>query len=164
MDEQRSGPPALVVIGDEILSGRTQDRNIAQVATWLNVQGIRLAEVRVVPDVEERIVEAVNALRGAHDYCFTTGGIGPTHDDITVDCGRRGAGVPVVVHPEARAILERYYADTRRADRGAAADGAGARGRRADPQPHVGRAGDQDRQYVHDGGRAAHHRGDARLR
>ena len=100
----------LAVIGDEILSGRTQDRNIAQVAAWLNVQGIRLAEVRVVPDIEDRIVEAVDALRGAYDYCFTTGGIGPTHDDITVDAVAKALGVPVVVHPEARAILERYYA------------------------------------------------------
>ena len=99
----------LAVIGDEILSGRTQDRNIAQVAAWLNVQGIRLAEVRVVPDVEERIVAAVNALREAHDYCFTTGGIGPTHDDITVDAIAKALGVPVVVHPEARSALERYY-------------------------------------------------------
>ena len=102
---------ALVVIGDEILSGRTQDRNIAQVASWLNVQGIRLAEVRVVPDVEARIVEAVRALREAHDYLFTTGGIGPTHDDITVDSVGAALGVPVIVHPEARAILEGYYAD-----------------------------------------------------
>ena len=102
---------ALVVIGDEILSGRTQDRNVAQIATWLNVQGIRLAEVRVVPDAEERIVEAVNALRPANDYLFTTGGIGPTHDDITVDSIAAALGVPVVVHPEARAILEHYYAD-----------------------------------------------------
>jgi molybdopterin-biosynthesis enzyme MoeA-like protein len=101
----------LAVIGDEILSGRTQDRNIAQVATWLNVQGIRLADVRVVPDIEERIVEAVNALRIPYDYCFTTGGIGPTHDDITVDAAAKALGVPVVVHPEARAILERYYTD-----------------------------------------------------
>jgi len=99
----------LVVIGDEILSGRTQDRNIAQVATWLNVQGIRLSEVRVVPDVEERIVAAVNALRAGHDYCFTTGGIGPTHDDITVDAVANALGVPVIIHPEARAALERYY-------------------------------------------------------
>ena len=75
----------LVVIGDEILSGRTHDKNIAQIASWLQVQGIRLSEVRVVPDVVERIVEAVNALREAYDYLFTTGGIGPTHDDITVD-------------------------------------------------------------------------------
>jgi molybdenum cofactor synthesis domain-containing protein len=99
------------VIGDEILSGRTQDRNIAQIATWLNVQGIRLAEVRVVPDIEERIIEAVNALRSTYDYCFTTGGIGPTHDDITVDAVAKALAVPVVVHPDARAILERYYAD-----------------------------------------------------
>jgi molybdenum cofactor synthesis domain-containing protein len=101
----------LAVIGDEILSGRTQDKNIAQVATWLNAQGIRLAEVRVVPDVEERIIKAIDALRSAYDYCFTTGGIGPTHDDITVDAVAKALGVPVVIHPAARAILERYYAD-----------------------------------------------------
>jgi len=101
----------LAIIGDEILSGRTQDRNINQVATWLNAQGIRLAEVRVVPDVEERIIDALEALRGAYDYCFTTGGIGPTHDDITVDAVAKALGVPVIVHPEARAILERYYAN-----------------------------------------------------
>jgi molybdenum cofactor synthesis domain-containing protein len=100
---------ALVVIGDEILSGRTHDKNIAQIATWLQVQGIRLAEVRVVPDVEDRIVEAVDALRARNDYLFTTGGIGPTHDDITVDAVARALGVPVVVHPQARAMLERYY-------------------------------------------------------
>ncbi|GAB5352920.1 competence/damage-inducible protein A [Qipengyuania sp. 483] len=101
----------LVVIGDEILSGRTHDKNIAQVASWLQVQGIRLSEVRVVPDVVERIVEAVNALRESYDYLFTTGGIGPTHDDITVDAVSQALGVPVIVHPEAHAILERYYAD-----------------------------------------------------
>lgn len=101
----------LVVIGDEILSGRTQDKNIAQVASWLQVQGIRLAEVRVIPDIEERIVEAVNALRSANDYLFTTGGIGPTHDDITVDAVAKALGVPVVIHDDARALLERYYAD-----------------------------------------------------
>jgi molybdenum cofactor synthesis domain-containing protein len=99
----------LAVIGDEILSGRTQDRNIAQVASWLNAQGIRLAEVRVVPDIEGRIIDAIDALRTAYDYCFTTGGIGPTHDDITVDAVAKALGVPVVIHPEARAILERYY-------------------------------------------------------
>ncbi|MFL6756848.1 MAG: competence/damage-inducible protein A [Sphingomicrobium sp.] len=101
----------LAVIGDEILSGRTQDKNIAQVATWLNAQGIRLAEVRVVPDIEERIIKAIDALRSAYDYCFTTGGIGPTHDDITVDAVAKALGVPVVIHPAARAILDRYYAD-----------------------------------------------------
>ena len=100
---------ALLVIGDEILSGRTHDKNIAQVASWLQVQGIRLSEVRVVPDVQERIVEAVNALREAYDYLFTTGGIGPTHDDITVDAIAAALGVPVVIHPQARAILEEYY-------------------------------------------------------
>jgi molybdenum cofactor synthesis domain-containing protein len=101
----------LVVIGDEILSGRTHDKNIAQVASWLQVQGIRLAEVRVVPDIEDRIVEAVNALRAANDYLFTTGGIGPTHDDITVDAVAKALGVEVVIHPTAHAILEKYYAD-----------------------------------------------------
>lgn len=101
----------LVVIGDEILSGRTHDKNIAQVASWLQVQGIRLSEVRVVPDIEERIVEAVNALRERNDYLFTTGGIGPTHDDITVDAVAKALGVGVVIHPTARAILEKYYAD-----------------------------------------------------
>ena len=101
----------LAIIGDEILSGRTQDRNIGQVATWLNAQGIRLAEVRVVPDLEDRIIAAINALRQAYDYVFTTGGIGPTHDDITVDAVAKALGVPVTVHPAARAILERYYAD-----------------------------------------------------
>ncbi|MEM6474812.1 MAG: molybdopterin-binding protein [Pseudomonadota bacterium] len=101
----------LVVIGDEILSGRTHDKNIAQVASWLQVQGIRLAEVRVVADEEDRIVEAVNALRAANDYLFTTGGIGPTHDDITVDAVAKALGVPVVIHDAARALLEKYYAD-----------------------------------------------------
>jgi len=109
MTPTRTWTAALLIIGDEILSGRTQDKNVAQIASWLNVQGIRLAEVRVVPDVEERIVSAVNALRAENDYLFTTGGIGPTHDDITVDAIAAALGVGVVVHPEARAILERYY-------------------------------------------------------
>ncbi|UYY59787.1 competence/damage-inducible protein A [Sphingomonas sp. S2-65] len=107
---ERIWTAALAVIGDEILSGRTQDKNVAQLASWLNVQGIRLAEVRIVPDVEGAIVEAVNALRARNDYLFTTGGIGPTHDDITVDAIAAALGVPVVVHPQARAALEDYYA------------------------------------------------------
>ena len=107
--EARTWTAALLVIGDEILSGRTQDKNVAQVANWLNRQGIRLAEVRIVPDDEARIADAVNVLRSGHDYLFTTGGIGPTHDDITVDSIARAFGVPVVVHPEARRILETYY-------------------------------------------------------
>ena len=108
---ERIWTAALLVIGDEILSGRTQDRNVAPIATWLNLQGIRLAEVRVVPDGIDRIAEAVNALRQRYDYLFTTGGIGPTHDDITVDAIARALGVPVIVHPKARAALEAYYAD-----------------------------------------------------
>lgn len=101
----------IAIIGDEILSGRTQDKNIAQIASWLNVQGIRLREVRVVPDIEDEIVASVNALRARYDYIFTTGGIGPTHDDITVDAIAKALGVGVIIHPEARATLERYYTD-----------------------------------------------------
>jgi molybdenum cofactor synthesis domain-containing protein len=107
---ERIWTAALAVIGDEILSGRTQDKNIAQLASWLNVQGIRLAEVRVVPDKTEAIVEAVNALRVRNDYLFTTGGIGPTHDDITVDAIAAALGLDVVYHPQAVATLEAYYA------------------------------------------------------
>jgi molybdenum cofactor synthesis domain-containing protein len=109
VESSRIYTAALVVIGDEILSGRTHDKNIAQVASWLGVQGIRLAEVRVVPDVTSAIVEAVNQLRARNDYLFTTGGIGPTHDDITVDAVAEALGVDVIVHPEARTILEGYY-------------------------------------------------------
>src|SRR3546814_9788665 len=85
MSDERIWTAAVLVIGDEILSGRTQDKNVSQIATWLDVQGIRLREVRIVPDVEAEIVDALNALRARTDYVFTTGGIGPTHDDITVD-------------------------------------------------------------------------------
>jgi molybdenum cofactor synthesis domain-containing protein len=111
MTSERIWTAGLVVIGDEILSGRTQDRNVAQIGQWLNLQGIRLAEVRVVPDDLGRIAAAVNALRAEHDYLFTTGGIGPTHDDITVDAIAAALGVPVVVHPRAREALEAYYAE-----------------------------------------------------
>jgi molybdenum cofactor synthesis domain-containing protein len=109
MTSERIWTAGLIVIGDEILSGRTQDRNVAQVATWLNLQGIRLAEVRVVADDMAVIGEAVTALRARNDYLFTTGGIGPTHDDITVDAIAAALGVPVIVHPKARAILEAWY-------------------------------------------------------
>jgi molybdenum cofactor synthesis domain-containing protein len=109
MSDERIWTAAVLVIGDEILSGRTQDKNIAQIATWLDAQGIRLREVRVVPDVEDEIVDALNAVRARYDYVFTTGGIGPTHDDITVDAVAKALGVGVIIHPEARAILERYY-------------------------------------------------------
>ena len=109
MAQDRIWTAGLLIIGDEILSGRVQDRNVAQIAGWLNLQGIRLAEVRMVPDVHDRIVAAVNALRARNDYLFTTGGIGPTHDDITVDAIAAALGVGVEVHPKARAALEAYY-------------------------------------------------------
>ncbi len=109
MADERIWTAALLVIGDEILSGRTEDRNVAQIGAWLNLQGIRLSEVRIVPDDIATIGAAVNALRTAHDYLFTTGGIGPTHDDITVDAIAAATGVEVEVHPRARAVLEAYY-------------------------------------------------------
>jgi len=102
---------ALLIIGDEILSGRTQDRNLGTLAKWLNAGGIRLREVRVVPDDMAAIGTALNALRVSHDYLFTTGGIGPTHDDISVDAVAAALGVPVVSHPRAEAILRGYYGD-----------------------------------------------------
>lgn len=111
MTEQKIWTAGLIVIGDEILSGRTQDKNVAALAKWLNVQGIRLIEVRIVPDILERIADAVNAVRAHTDYLFTTGGIGPTHDDITVDAVSAALGVDVIVHPRARKMLEGYYAD-----------------------------------------------------
>ena len=100
---------ALLVIGNEILSGRTRDANLHFIAGRLNELGIRLLEARVVPDVEERIIAALNELRAAHDYVFTTGGIGPTHDDITAESVAKAFGLPIAENPAARAILESYY-------------------------------------------------------
>src|SRR5437764_14835025 len=88
---------ALLVIGDEILSGRTKDKNIGYIADYLTALGIDLVEVRVVGDEENAIVEALNTLRRRYTYVFTTGGIGPTHDDITADCIARAFGVPIDV-------------------------------------------------------------------
>src|SRR5215210_6595219 len=100
---------AILVIGDEILSGRTKDKNIGYIAEYLTGLGIDLKEVRVVPDEEAEIVAAVNALRARYTYLFTTGGIGPTHDDITADCIAKAFGVPIDVDERARAMmLERY--------------------------------------------------------
>jgi len=100
---------ALLVIGDEILSGRTKDKNIGYIAEYLTGIGIDLREVRVVPDEEEEIVAAVNALRARYTYLFTTGGIGPTHDDITADAIAKAFGVPIDIDERARAVmLERY--------------------------------------------------------
>ena len=98
---------AVLIIGNEILSGRTQDTNLAYLATKLNEYGIQIHEARVVPDIEAAIVEAVNALRHRYDYLFTTGGIGPTHDDITADCVAKAFGVPLVVNEEIAAMLRK---------------------------------------------------------
>ncbi|HEX5507385.1 MAG TPA: competence/damage-inducible protein A [Pseudolabrys sp.] len=103
---------AVLVIGDEILSGRTKDKNIGYIAEYLTALGIDLREVRVVPDVEEEIVSALNALRARYTYVFTTGGIGPTHDDITADCVAKAFGVAIDHHPEAVAILRERMAKT----------------------------------------------------
>ncbi|MBO0334886.1 competence/damage-inducible protein A [Sneathiella sp. CAU 1612] len=100
---------AILVIGDEILSGRTQDKNMAWLAGRLNDIGVQLREARVVPDIEAEIVAAVNALRAKFDYVFTTGGIGPTHDDITADSIAAAFGVGIDHHPEAMALLTRHY-------------------------------------------------------
>ena len=101
---------AVLVIGDEILSGRTKDKNIGYIADFLTALGIDLKEVRVVSDDEDAIVEALNALRAKYDYVFTTGGIGPTHDDITADCVAKAFGVALPYHPEAVAILKERMA------------------------------------------------------
>jgi molybdenum cofactor synthesis domain-containing protein len=97
---------ALLVIGDEILSGRTKDKNIGYIAEYLTTIGIDLKEVRVVPDEEAEIVDALNAMRRRYTYVFTTGGIGPTHDDITADCVAKAFGVPIDHDPRAVAILK----------------------------------------------------------
>jgi molybdenum cofactor synthesis domain-containing protein len=100
---------ALLVIGDEILSGRTKDKNIGYIAEYLTALGIDLKEVRVVGDIEDESVAAVNALRARYTYVFTTGGIGPTHDDITADCVAKAFGVTIDVDPRAVAMMmERY--------------------------------------------------------
>ena len=100
---------ALIVIGNEILSGRTRDVNVAYLARQLTALGIVLAEVRMVRDEERAIVAAVNTLRAAHDYVFTTGGIGPTHDDITCESVARAFNLPYRINPEAKRILEEFY-------------------------------------------------------
>lgn len=109
VSEQRIISAAVLVIGDEILSGRTQDRNTNAIAAHLTGIGIRLREARVVADDETSIVTALNALRQAYDYVFTTGGIGPTHDDITAECVAKAFGVGIAVDPRARAVLQAYY-------------------------------------------------------
>jgi len=112
MNETSSPTAAVLIIGNEILSGRTQDANLNVIAKKLAGIGVRLCEARVVPDIEADIVKAVNELRARYTYLFTTGGIGPTHDDITAEAVGRAFGMPVIEHPEARARLLAYYTDT----------------------------------------------------
>lgn len=114
MTEPAAPTAAVLLIGNEILSGRTQDANLNYIARQLSVLGIRLREARVVADEEAAIVEAVNALRARYSYVFTTGGIGPTHDDITAESVAKAFGRKHVIHPEAHRILAAYYAETGR--------------------------------------------------
>ncbi len=100
---------AILIIGNEILSGRTQDTNTSTLSIWLNSIGVKVEEVRVIPDVENTIVNAINLLRKNYDYVFTTGGIGPTHDDITAQSVSKAFGIKYEIHEEAFKILEKYY-------------------------------------------------------
>ena len=100
---------AILIIGNEILSGRTQDTNTSTLATWLNSIGVKVKEVRVIPDIEKTIVDTLNVLRKENDYVFTTGGIGPTHDDITAESVSKAFGVKYEIHKEGFKILEAYY-------------------------------------------------------
>ena len=100
---------AILIIGNEILSGRTQDTNTSTLATWLNSIGVKVEEVRVIPDIEKIIIDTLNLLRSTYDYVFTTGGIGPTHDDITAKSVSKAFGLKYEVHAEAFKILQAYY-------------------------------------------------------
>jgi len=100
---------AILIIGNEILSGRTQDTNTGTIALWLNSIGIKVKEVRVIPDIEKNIIDTVNVLRKTNDYVFTTGGIGPTHDDITAESISKAFKLDYEIHKEAFKILEAYY-------------------------------------------------------
>ena len=102
---------ALLIIGNEILSGRTRDANLQFLALELNKLGVRMVECRVVPDIEKTIVDTLNEMRRKFDYVFTTGGIGPTHDDITADCIAKAFGVGISEHPEAVARMTKHYGD-----------------------------------------------------
>jgi molybdenum cofactor synthesis domain-containing protein len=109
MEAEKIVTACVLIIGNEILSGRTQDVNLNYLAKGLNAAGIRLIEARVIPDLPDVIVATVNDVRAKFRYVFTTGGIGPPHDDITSECVARAFGVPLVLHPEARRILEAHY-------------------------------------------------------
>ena len=109
MEKKAKVNASILIIGNEILSGRTQDTNTSTIATWLNSIGVSVSEVRVIPDVEETIIETLNFLRSKYDYVFTTGGIGPTHDDITAQSVSKAFGIKYEAHKEAFKILEAYY-------------------------------------------------------
>jgi len=100
---------SILIIGNEILSGRTQDTNTSTLATWLNSIGVKVEEVRIIPDIEKTIIDTLNFLRNTYDYVFTTGGIGPTHDDITAQSVAKAFGIKYEIHKEAFKILEKYY-------------------------------------------------------
>jgi molybdenum cofactor synthesis domain-containing protein len=107
---QRIVSAAVVIIGNEILSGRTQDTNLRDIALTIGAWGIRVTEARVIPDVEAEIVAIVNEVRARHDYVFTTGGIGPTHDDITAECIAKAFGVPLIEDPTIAAMIRKREA------------------------------------------------------
>ena len=109
MSENTKFNAAILIIGNEILSGRTQDTNTSTLATWLNSLGVKVGEVRVIPDIEETIVSSVNLLRKNYNYLFTSGGIGPTHDDITSESVSKAFSLPYEKHQEGYKILEAYY-------------------------------------------------------
>ena len=109
MNKKTKFNAAILIIGNEILSGRTQDTNTSTLATWLNSIGVIVGEVRVIPDIEKTIIDTLNLLRTNYNYIFTTGGIGPTHDDITAESVSKAFGVKYEIHKEAYKILEAYY-------------------------------------------------------
>jgi molybdenum cofactor synthesis domain-containing protein len=109
MKKNKKVNAAILIIGNEILSGRTQDTNTSTIALWLNSIGVKVQEVRVIPDIEKTIIETVNILRKLNDYVFTTGGIGPTHDDITAESISKSFELDYEIHEGAFKILETYY-------------------------------------------------------
>ena len=109
MTKNKKVNAAILIIGNEILSGRTQDTNTGTIALWLNSIGVKVSEVRVIPDIENIIIETINHLRKINDYVFTTGGIGPTHDDITAQSISKAFKLKYEIHKEAFKILEAYY-------------------------------------------------------
>jgi molybdenum cofactor synthesis domain-containing protein len=109
MTKNKKVNAAILIIGNEILSGRTQDTNTSTIALWLNSIGVKVQEVRVIPDIESIIIETINKLRISNNYVFTTGGIGPTHDDITAESISKAFGLKYEIHKEAFKILESYY-------------------------------------------------------